>query len=197
MAKQSNALKTGNAAARKPGRVDRFALTQAQADVAGQAGADFAESELHGMTALAPLAELLAPLSGQATLTAVEQWKHIRGAFVTGYADTMGCDSESAGRAWTRAVGRINADLKADGKPELAKPQTPKAKAEAARRAAAKPDAAEAPEVADEDLKPGQADDATAAVQMGLSRMEAHLIGLLRAGKFEMAAECVASMAAE
>lgn len=187
-------LATGNAAAAKPGKVERYALTQEQADTAAQVGQDFAAAELGADAVLAPLAELLAPLSGKINATAPEQWKHIRAAFVQGYMDGMGCTEESAGRAWTRAIQRINAGLKEENKPELIKPMTAAAKAEADRRAKLKPAKTEPEQEDEQDEHAGAGEDAANAVTMELSPSEAHLIHLVRKGKIVQAAEYLAHL---
>lgn len=183
MTKQSNALKTGNSKATKPGKGDRFALTQAEHDVAFDAGRAVAGA-IH--SAAGTLLPLLTPLSGQSSPEAIDRWAHLRAAFVAGFAAERMIDPDSASRAWTRVVDLLGLD----------KPQSEAARAKQAKREAER--AANAPQEAGEgegSPKDGAGAEAAAKVSMVLSSMEAHLIALVRGGKFEMAAECVAGMA--
>jgi hypothetical protein len=170
-------LKTGNASAKRATGGASFAVTQESFDIAFDAGRAYAGAYHAAAAALQPL---LAPLSGSEAEAAVAQWGEFQRAFVLGMAEAREIDPDSARKAFNRLTDYLG----------LSKPQTAAAKAKQAARAKAKP-----AEDAGEDSKAGAADAATAAVQMGLSSIEAHLIQLVRSGKFEMAAECIASMA--
>lgn len=172
-------LKTGNKAAKRAGKTASYAVTQEAFDVAFNAGMAYAGAYHAAAAALQPL---LTPLSGSEAEHAVAQWKELQRGFVLGMAEAREIDPDSARKAFNRLVEYLG----------LEKPQTAEAKAKQAERAKKKPAKA-----AEEDGTPvdGAGDAAAQAVKMELSRMEAHLISLVRAGKFEMAAECVASMA--
>lgn len=174
----TDALKTGNGRAKRATGGASYAVTQESFDIAFDAGRAYSAAYHAAAAALQPL---LAPLSGSESEAAVNQWKELQRGFVLGMAGGREIDPDSARRAFNRITDYLG----------LTKPQTAKAKAEAARRAAGQP----AQEPAQDGPKAGAADKAAAAVQMGLSSIEAHLIALVRAGKFEMAAECIAAMA--
>lgn len=173
---QTQALKTGNAAARKAGKVATYSVTQEAFDVAFGAGVAYAGAYHAAAVALQPL---LTPLAGKTDGTAVAQWREFQRAFCLGMAEAREIDPDSARRAFNRLTDYLGLD----------KPQTEAAKAKQAQRAAA------APEGDDSSPKDGAGEAAAAKVKMELSSMEAHIIGLLRAGKFEMATECVAGLA--
>lgn len=176
----SKALKTGNSKATKPGKVVIYAITQAQFDSAF--GAGVAWGSAYG-TAADTLQPLLAPLSGQSSPEAIEQWNHLRLAFIGGAAQARLISPESANRAWVRIVDDLGLD----------KPQSERARAEAARRKANAPAKPTAPESEPEGtVMDGSGAQAAEQVQMALSKLEAHLIALLRAGKREMAATLIA-----
>lgn len=178
----TDALKTGNGKAKRATGGASYAVTQESFDIAFDAGRAYAGAYHAAAAALQPL---LAPLSGAETDAAVGQWAEFQRAFVLGMAEAREIDPDSARKAFNRLTEYLG----------LSKPQTAAAKAKQAQRAAAKAKDAPAAEDAGEGVKAGAADAAVAAVQMGLSSIEAHLIALVRAGKFEMAAECIAAMA--
>lgn len=178
MAQSTKQLKTGNAGAQKPGKAETFLVTQESFDAAFNAGRAVAGAFHAAAQALFPL---LSPLSGSSADTAVRQWNEYRRAFSLGMAAERNIDPDSARRMFGRIVEFLGLD----------KPQTEAARAKQAKRAAQAPQ-----KDADETTpKDGAAAEAAARVAMELSRMEAHLIALVRAGKFEMAAECIGNMA--
>lgn len=180
---EAKSLKTGNPGARKPGKGATFLVTQESFDVAFDAGRAYAGAYHAAAEALQPI---LAPLAGQTTQAAVNQWRELQRAFTLGMAEAREIDPDSARKAFNRITDYLG----------LAKPQTPEAARKQAQRAAAKPAEPDGAGAEDDDSpKAGAGAAAAASVAMELSRMEAHLIALVRAGKFEMAAECVASMA--
>lgn len=179
----TDALKTGNGKAKRATGGASYAVTQESFDIAFDAGRAYAGAYHAAAAALQPL---LAPLSGAETDAAVGQWREYQRAFVLGMAEAREIDPDSARKAFNRLTEYLG----------LSKPQTAAAKAKQAQRAAKAPTKAQdGAEDAGEGVKAGAADAAVAAVQMGLSSIEAHLIALVRAGKFEMAAECIAAMA--
>lgn len=178
MAKR-NELKTGNSSAKRATGGASYAVTQESFDIAFDAGRAYASAYHAAAAALQPL---LAPLSGSEAEAAVAQWREIQRAFTLGMAEAREIDPDSARKAFNRLTDYLG----------LTKPQTAEAKAKQAKRAADKP-----AEDAGEGAKAGAADEATAAVQMGLSSIEAHLISLVRSGKFEMACECIGAIAAK
>ncbi len=122
------------------------------------------------------------------TLKDVEEFKVCRADWLTGYAEATGCEAVSA-------VVRFNEMMRAAN---VTKPQTEKAKTEVARRAAAKSatSAAISKATAPADTeKSASAKAAGANVKMELSSMESHIINMLRAGKFTLAAQAIAQMA--
>lgn len=177
MAQAQQSLKTGNAAARKAGKVATFNVTQEAFDVAFGAGQAYAGAYHAAAVALQPL---LAPLSGKTDATAVAQWREYQRGFCLGMAEAREIDPDSARRAFNRLADYLGLD----------KPQTQAAKAKQATRAAQAPG-----EDDDTSPKDGAGEDAAQAVQMALSALEAHLIAMLRAGKYAQAAQCVADMA--
>lgn len=177
-------LVTGNARATKPGKADRYIVTQECFDSAFDAGRAYAGAYHAAAQALQPL---LAPLSGLRTPEAVAQWREIQRAFTLGMAEEREIDPDSARKAFNRLTDYLGLD----------KPQTAAAAAkQAARKASAPAGAASGASEAEDSPKAGEADAAVARVAMELSAMEAHLIGMLRAGKFFQAAQAVADMAA-
>jgi hypothetical protein len=193
---KTTSLVTGNSKARKPGKGSRFLLTQLEADRAGFVGSTFADLDARADLSYATVAEeirdILEPMAGKVDAAVVERWNHVRAAFMEGYGKVKESTDLAAERAWQRLVKALQLD----------KPQTPEAARKAAERAAKK--AAEAPA---EDGEASEADDASpmdgagaqaaAKVVLELSAMEAHLIALVRAGKAELAAQCVADMVAK
>jgi hypothetical protein len=175
---KTQSLKTGNAAARKAGRAVSFVVTQESFDVAFHAGRAVAGAFQAAATALQPL---LTPLSGLSSPEAVAQWNEYRRGFALGMAAERDIDPDSARRMFGRIVDFLG----------LSKPQTEAARAKQAKRAA------QAPNDDDGEASPmdGAGAVAAQAVQMALSSMEAHLIGMLRAGKYTQAAQAVADMA--
>lgn len=171
-------LKTGNAGAKKPGKSATYVVTQEAFDVAFDAGRAYAGAYHAAAVALQPL---LAPLSGKSDATAVAQWREFQRAFTLGMAEAREIDPDSARKAFNRLTEYLGLD----------KPQTQAARAKQAARASAKP----AGDEDDDSPKDGAGDAAAQAVQMGLTAIEAHLIGMLRAGKYAQAAQCVADMA--
>lgn len=174
----SKQLKTGNAGAQKPGKGASYVVTQEAFDVAFGAGQAYAGAYHAAAVALQPL---LSPLSGRSDGTAVAQWKEYARGFALGMSEAREIDPDSARKAFNRLADYLG----------LTKPQTPEAAAKAAKRAAAKPQ-----DAGDDTPIDGAGAEAADAVKMALSKLEAHLIGMLRAGKYEMAAQCVADMAA-
>lgn len=181
MSKQIKSLSTGNASARKPGRGAVFAVTQESYDVAFGAGVSVGSAFNDAAAALRPL---LYPLSARTEDRAVEQWNEYARAFAAGMAEARAIDPDSARRMFGRIVDFLGFE----------KPQTLKARALQVKRAA-EAKAEGKGEAAEKTPKKGEAAAAVAAVQMGLSKIEAHLIKLIRAGKFEMAGECIAALA--
>lgn len=176
MAQATKALKTGNSKATKPGKGVTFIVTQESFDVAFHAGRAVAGAFQAAAAALSPL---LAPLSGLSSPEAVAQWNEYRRGFALGMAAERAIDPDSARRMFGRIVDFLALD----------KPQTEAARAKQAARASSQPDGEASP-------VDGAGAAAAAKVKMELSGMEAHLIGLVRAGKHEMAAQCIADMAA-
>lgn len=168
-------LATGNADATKPGKAATYAVTQEAFDAAFNAGRTYSAAYAVAGAALQPL---LTPLSGSDRPEAVAQWREFQRAFCLGMAAERAIDPDSARRAFNRLTENMG----------LTKPQTAAAKAKQAGRAA---------QAGDEEASPkdGAGEAAAQAVQMGLSAMEAHLISMLRAGKFTQAAQAVADMA--
>lgn len=104
----------------------KFAITQAQFDVAFAAGvADAAHLK---STVNDDLYQALLPLSGQVADVAAAQWEEMRHAFVEGQAYEHVIDVASAAKRWTRLIDAF----------DLTKPQTVAAAAKAAQRARAK-----------------------------------------------------------
>jgi hypothetical protein len=184
MSKQTE-LKTGNSKAKRASGAAVFAVTQESFDAAFEAGRAYAGAYHAAAEALQPL---LAPLSGLATAEAVGQWKEYARAFALGMAEAREIDPDSARRAFNRVTEYLG----------LSKPQTQAAAAKQAARAKAKPadDAGAEDEDGDASPKDGAGAKAAAKVKLELSGMEAHLISMLRAGKFTQAAQAVADMAA-
>lgn len=164
---------------KSPSAVVAFLVTQETFDSVFNAGRALAAGYA---TAGEALQSVLAPLSGLSTESAVAQWNEYRRAFALGMAAERNIDPDS-GR---RAFNRITEDM------GLTKPQTEAAKAKQAARAKKAP-AAEGDESSTP--KDGAGTEAAAQVKMVLSGMEAHLIAMLRAGKFEMVAQAVADLA--
>jgi hypothetical protein len=180
----AKALKTGNSKARRATGAAVFAVTQESFDAAFEAGRAYAGAYHAAAEALQPL---LAPLSGLATAEAVSQWKEYARAFALGMAEAREIDPDSARRAFNRVTEYLG----------LSKPQTQAAAAKQAARAKAKPaDDAGAEDEDGASPKAGAGAAAAAKVKLELSGMEAHLISMLRAGKFTQAAQAVADMAA-
>lgn len=179
MAKTTKQLKTGNADAAKPGKAVTYVVTQETFDVAFKAGHAVGIAFHDAAEALKPL---LYPLSARTDDVSVKQWNEYRRAFCMGMAAARNIDPDSARRMFGRVVDYLNLD----------KPQTQKALAEQKRRAANKGENEQ-----DSDASPvdGAGAAAAEAVKMELSKIEAHIISLLRAGKHEMAAQCIADMA--
>jgi hypothetical protein len=154
-----------------------YVVTQESFDAAFHAGRAVAGAFQAAAAALSPL---LTPLSGQSAPHLIAQWNEYRRAFSLGMAAERQIDPDSARRMFGRIVDFLNLD----------KPQSAAAKAKAASRAKAKPAASM------EDAgtpKDGAGADAAATVKMVLSEFEARVIGFLRAGKPEMAAEAIAA----
>jgi hypothetical protein len=170
-------LKTGNAAATKPGKALTFVVTQEAFDAAFHAGRAVAGAFHAAAEALAPM---LTPLAGSSDARHIAQWNEFRRAFSLGMAAERNVDPDSARRMFGRIVDFLGLD----------KPQSEEAKRKQAARAAAKPT-----EPAGDEESPVDGEAAAQAVQMALSQMEAHLVSMLRAGKFAQAAQCVADMA--
>lgn len=176
MTKQSKSLKTGNSSATKPGKPETFVVTQESFDAAFKAGHAVGIAFHDAAEALRPL---LYPLAARTDDVAVRQWNEYRRAFCLGMAAARSIDPDSARRMFGRAVDYLNLD----------KPQTPAAlKKQKARKAAA-------PETDESTPVDGAGEEAAQAIQMALSKIEAHIITLLRAGKHEMAAQCIADLA--
>jgi hypothetical protein len=153
-----------------------YVVTQESFDVAFHAGRAVAGAFQSAAAALAPL---LTPLSGKSEDHLIRQWNEYRRAFTLGMAAERNIDPDSARRMFGRIVDFLNLD----------KPQSAAAKAKAASRAKAKP----APMEEAGTPKDGAGADAAATVKMVLSEFEARVIGFLRAGKPEMAAEAIAA----
>lgn len=179
MAQKTDSLKTGNPAATKPSKGKTYVVTQEAFDAAFNAGRTVAGAYAAAGAILQPL---LAPLSGQESETAVAQWRELQRGFCMGMAAERSIDPDSAQRQFRRLVEDMG----------FTKPQTAEAKRKAAARKAAAPkDGADG---ADDTPKDGAG---AAAAKMALSAMEAHLISMLRAGKFTQATQCVADMATQ
>jgi len=178
MTKKTVSLVTGNAGATKPGKGETFVVTQEAFDAAFNAGRTVAGAYAAAGAILEPM---LRPLSGASTETAVAQWRELQRAFCMGMAAERNIDPDSARRQFGRLVDDMG----------FTKPQTEAAKAKQAARVKQDSKAG-----ADEgEPKTGAGAEAAKAVKMELSSMEAHLIQLLRAGKYSMAAECVGGFA--
>lgn len=158
-----------------------YVVTQESFDVAFHAGRAVAGAFQAAAAALSPV---LAPLSGLSTTAAVAQWNEYRRAFALGMAAERDIDPDSARRMFGRIVDFLNLD----------KPQTEAARAKQAARAAAGP-VADAGAEGDDTPKDGAGAAAAGQVKMVLTSIEAHIVGLMRAGKFEMAAQAVADVA--
>lgn len=171
-------LRTGNAAAQDAGKAVSYVVTQETFDAAFHAGRAVAGAF---QTAAETLRPLLYPLAARTDDTAVRQWNEYRRAFSLGMAAERGIDPDSARRMFGRIVDFLGFD----------KPQTLKALAEQKRKAAL------APAKPEPSPKDGAGAEAVAAVQMGLSAIEAHLISMVRAKKFTMATQCIAEMAGD
>lgn len=189
MAKATKELSTGNKGAKRAGKGETFIVTQEAFDVAFTAGRVVGGAMQAAAEAMLPL---LAPLAGQTSETAVAQWNEYRRAFCLGMAAERGIDPDSARRMFGRIADFLGLD----------KPQTAKAAAAQAKRKAeadaARAAAGESDEASDEDgpsAKDGAGAGMGGEIRMGLTKIEAHIISLVRAGKFEMAAECIASLA--
>lgn len=177
---QAKQLNTGNKAARKAGKAATYCVTQEAFDACFDAGRAYAGAYHAAAAALEPI---LRPLSGKVgDDNAVAQWRELCRGFCLGMAEAREIDEDSARRAFGRICDYLGLD----------KPQTQKAHDLAVKRAKEREAAGNA-EPANPVEDTGA--EAQAAVQMGLSSMEAHLIGLVRAGKYTQAAECVAAMA--
>ena len=115
----------------------------------------------------------------------VDDFKACRADWVAAYIEATGCEPASAGTRFAEMV-------RASG---VVKPQSEKAAKLQAARAAAKSVVDKAMGDAGDDVKAGVADKATATVKMELSSIEAHIVSLMRAGKFTLAAQAIADMA--
>jgi uncharacterized protein (DUF2267 family) len=113
---------------------------------------------------------------------AVAEWVAIRTEWVKAYQEAAGCAEDSAGRAFTRVVNRAG----------IVRPQSADALRKQAARDAKKGTADKGGKA---DPKAGAGDAAAKAVKLELSKIEVHLINMLRAGKFTQAAQVVADMA--
>ena len=135
------------------------------------------------------MAALLAAIGHEAgkpaTKDQCDQWKDIASLWIDTYAKARGCDVLAAGRAWSRVVTRIGA----------VKPQTKEALHKVEVRQAAKAADKVNPKGNPDVVTPAKAADAVQAVQAQLSKIELHLIALIRAKKFDLAAQCIADMA--
>jgi hypothetical protein len=186
MAKTSK-LSTGNSKATKPSATVSYVVTQESFDAAFHAGRAVAGAFQAAAAALSPL---LSPLSGKSDAHLIAQWNEYRRAFALGMAAERSIDPDSARRMFVRIVEFLC----------LVRPQSETAKAKAAARgqasAADKAAARKAKVASMEDAgtpKDGAGADAAATVKMVLSEFEARVIGFLRAGKPEMAAEAIAA----
>lgn len=112
----------------------------------------------------------------------VDEFRDARSVWLEAYAAAMGCAKDSAGARFAEMV-------RATG---VVKPQSERAQKVQAARAAAKSAIQTAAET---DPKAGAADKALAKVKMELSSIEAHIVSLIRAGKFTQAAQAVADLA--
>ena len=101
------------------------------------------------------------------------------------YANAMGCESASASRRFQRLCKE--SDI------EVPKADSAAAQKKAAQRAAKK--AADASGDALEGMGDVAASATITAVKMELSAIEAHIISLIRAAKFTLAAQAVAGLA--
>ena len=127
----------------------------------------------------------------------VPTYKAKRQEWVTAYDAAHG--SQSGAKRFSEVAGRAG----------VVKPQSPNAAAKQAKRNTAK---AAAPAKADgrakavrtekavtkavADVKAGKGEAAARSIKMDLTAIEAHLVTLVRAGKFAQAAQCVADIAA-
>lgn len=122
----------------------------------------------------------------------VAEFRLRRACWVAAYVDAMGCSPVSAANRFAEMVKAAN----------VTKPQSDRALKEVARRSAAKAAtdtliskvAGIPPE---DDVKSDVAASAAKAVKMELSSIEAHIVSLMRQGKYVLAAQAVANMAAQ
>lgn len=161
------------------------AVSMASFQAAGHAAGarDVARWEQNG----AELAELLPqlPTWDKATYDAV------RGAWVAGYMGAYDCTEKRAGNAWREAFNAA-CEMVPGG---LRKPQNADAAKRAARRAAAKPDAADKSPDAGNVQSPAEGGEVAGAVLGKLSAIEEHIVSLMRRGKFKDAIDLLHSEA--
>lgn len=119
----------------------------------------------------------------------VDDFRTARAAWVAGYVDAMGCDAKSAANRFSEMVKAC----------AVVKPQTPEAAKLAAKRATDKAAKAAPVKASTATAIDGAGEVAGLAagksVTMVVSSTEAHILQMLRAGKFALAAQCVAHMA--
>lgn len=154
-----------------------FVISQAEFDTFH--GAGIADA-VHAASMDAVLAPVLATMSGSTNPVDLERWNALREAFIGG-AVHEGIEPESAGRRWTRLIQTLGFD----------KPQSAKARAlQVARRLDrandAKPKAATP--------KAGAGSTAAKAAKLELNAMEAHIIAMIRAGKFTQVHDALRDM---
>ena len=115
------------------------------------------------------------------------QYRTIRAAWCKGYAEAMGCKQVTAENQWAKVWKGVEQAY------SFAKPKSEEAKRKAAQRAKAKGPAAKsvAPKA------PTNGEEAAKKVSMELSRIEAHIVGLIRSGKYKAAVDCIHKLAEE
>lgn len=120
------------------------------------------------------------------TIMTAADYKIVRAEWCKGYAEAMGCKPVTAENQWAKVWRGVE---QAFG---FAKPKTEEAKRKAAQRAAKKAAAeSTAPKT------PTNGAEAAQKVKMELSRIEAHVVSLLRAGKYKAAVDCIHRLAEE
>ena len=118
------------------------------------------------------------------------QYRTIRAAWCKGYAEAMGCKPVTAENQWSKVWKGVE---QAYG---FKKPQSEEARRKAAQRAARRSTAAGDGEPAAPET-PAKGSEAAQKVKLELSRIEAHIVSLIRRKQFGAAINCLHKMAEE
>jgi hypothetical protein len=125
-----------------------------------------------------------------------EEYKNLRSCFVEAYCEAKGASPKdkntnaAARKAWSRVLAAVGVK-----KPLASNKEAERKRQARQARQADKAPATTATTATNEPTPPASGVEAAQAVKLSLSRMEAHIIALIRSRKFKAAVDCIHRLA--